>query len=87
MVGAPPQHVRHRGGNPFNDIRLPDALMTFRQGVGRLIRSQSDRGLITILDSRITQKDYGRLFLECIPQKNAVRMNRENRLERFQPFV
>jgi len=87
VLEARTEWIRERGGNPFNELTLPNALITFRQGVGRLIRTAKDRGVVTILDSRITQKAYGRLFLECIPQKNAVRMNRENRLERFQPFV
>ena len=87
VLEARTEWIRARGGNPFNELTLPDALITFRQGIGRLIRTAKDRGVITLLDSRVTQKAYGRLFLECIPQKNAVRMNRENRLERFQPFI
>ena len=52
--------IRDAGGNPFNDLTLPDALIKFRQGIGRLIRTQSDRGLFTILDSRVLAKSYGR---------------------------
>lgn len=87
ILEARTEWIRERGGNPFNELTLPDALIKFRQGVGRLIRTAKDRGVVTILDSRITQKAYGRLFLECIPQRNAVRMNRQNRVERFQPFL
>ncbi|CAM2794893.1 ATP-dependent DNA helicase [Rariglobus hedericola] len=87
VLEARTEWIRERGGNPFSELTLPDALITFRQGIGRLIRTANDRGVITILDSRVTQKAYGRLFLDCIPQKNAVRMNRENRIERFQPFI
>jgi ATP-dependent DNA helicase DinG len=87
VLEARTEWIRDRGGNPFNELTLPDALITFRQGIGRLIRTARDRGIVTILDSRITQKAYGRLFLECIPQKHAVRMNRQNRVERFQPFI
>jgi ATP-dependent DNA helicase DinG len=61
--------------------------MTFRQGIGRLIRSQTDRGLITILDSRIVQKTYGRQFLACLPQPQHTRFHRQNRVEVFQPFI
>jgi ATP-dependent DNA helicase DinG len=61
--------------------------MTFRQGVGLLIRSARDRGLITILDSRIVQKAYGRQFLACLPQPRHTRFNRQNRTELFQPFA
>jgi ATP-dependent DNA helicase DinG len=87
ILEARTEWIRERGGNPFNDLTLPDALIKFRQGIGRLIRTAKDRGVITLLDSRVTQKAYGRLFLECLPVKNHVKMNRENRIERFQPFV
>jgi ATP-dependent DNA helicase DinG len=55
------------GGNPFNDLTLPDALIKFRQGVGRLIRNKTDRGIVTILDSRVLAKSYGREFLGSLP--------------------
>jgi ATP-dependent DNA helicase DinG len=87
ILEARTEHIRSAGGNPFNDLTLPEALMAFRQGVGRLIRSARDRGVVTILDSRITQKAYGRLFLQCLPQPHHVRFNRVNRVEVFQPFI
>ena len=93
---SPPTHpiseakaelIRDRGGDPFNELTLPEALIKFRQGVGRLIRTQSDRGLITVLDSRILAKSYGRLFIEGLPQKTFARLTRENRQEQFRPFT
>ena len=87
VLEARTEHIEARGGNPFAELTLPDALMTFRQGIGRLIRSQRDRGVITILDSRILQKTYGRQFLACLPQPRHVRFNRGNRAEVFQPFI
>ncbi len=87
VLEARTEHIEARGGNPFAELTLPDALMTFRQGIGRLIRSQRDRGVITILDSRIVQKSYGRQFLACLPQPRHVRFNRGNRAEVFQPFI
>jgi ATP-dependent DNA helicase DinG len=87
ILEARTEWIRERGGNPFNELTLPDALIKFRQGIGRLIRTAGDRGVVTILDSRVNQKAYGRLFLECIPQRTVVRMNCQNRLERFQPFI
>lgn len=80
-------HIRERGGNPFNELTLPDALIKFRQGVGRLIRTATDRGVITLLDSRLLAKSYGRLFVECLPQPEFVRLTRADREARFHPFA
>jgi DNA polymerase-3 subunit epsilon/ATP-dependent DNA helicase DinG len=52
----------------FNEYYLPEAILKFRQGFGRLIRSQSDRGVVVILDKRVMTKQYGRLFIESLPQ-------------------
>ncbi len=52
---------------PFNDYTLPEAILRFRQGFGRLIRTRSDRGVVVILDRRVRTKSYGRLFLESLP--------------------
>ena len=53
--------------NPFAEYNLPEAILRFRQGFGRLIRTQSDRGIVVLLDKRIVSKQYGRLFLESLP--------------------
>ncbi|NJC95592.1 MAG: DNA polymerase III subunit epsilon, partial [Anaerolineae bacterium] len=55
----------------FNQYYLPEAILKFRQGFGRLIRTQSDRGVVAILDKRVLTKQYGRLFLESLPQCTA----------------
>ena len=81
------EHIRERGGNPFNELTLPDALIKFRQGVGRLIRTATDRGIITILASRILAKSYGRLFLDCLPQPEFSRMTKSDRENVFLPFA
>jgi ATP-dependent DNA helicase DinG len=92
---SPPTHpiaeakaelIRDRGGDPFSELTLPEALIKFRQGAGRLIRTRSDRGVITVLDSRILAKSYGRMFLAGLPQPSFTRITRENRLEQFLPF-
>lgn len=75
--------IRARGGNPFAEMTVPDALVKFRQGIGRLIRRHEDRGRIVILDSRILRKNYGPRFLEALPIPNYQRFNRENRTEVF----
>lgn len=53
--------------NSFNDYAIPDAILRFRQGFGRLIRTQTDRGIVTIFDSRIINKSYGLKFIESLP--------------------
>lgn len=57
--------------NAFNEYYLPEAILKFRQGFGRLIRSQSDRGVVAVLDKRVMTKQYGRLFLESLPHCNV----------------
>lgn len=51
----------------FNEYYLPEAILKFRQGFGRLIRTASDHGVVAILDRRVLTKQYGRLFLESLP--------------------
>ncbi len=87
ILEARAERIRENGGNPFNELTLPDALIKFRQGVGRLIRTARDRGVVTILDSRVTQKAYGRLFLGCLPVATHTRMTQENREKYFRPFL
>ncbi|NUS38167.1 MAG: ATP-dependent DNA helicase [Lysobacter sp.] len=59
--------VRRRGGNPFRDEQLPQAVIALKQGVGRLIRSESDRGVLVLCDPRLTRKTYGKVFLDSLP--------------------
>jgi len=53
--------------DPFNEYALPQAVLRFKQGFGRLIRSKTDRGVVAVLDRRIKSKAYGRTFLESLP--------------------
>jgi ATP-dependent DNA helicase DinG len=59
--------VRRRGGAPFNEYQLPEAVLKFRQGFGRLIRSKTDHGIVVVLDPRVVHKPYGRQFLASLP--------------------
>jgi ATP-dependent DNA helicase DinG len=59
--------IRAAGGNPFRDYQLPEAVIKFKQGFGRLIRTKSDHGTVVCLDPRIVTKPYGRLFIESLP--------------------
>ena len=80
------EHIRDSGGNPFNDLTLPDALIKFRQGIGRLIRNRTDQGVITILDSRVLAKTYGREFIGSLQTETYERLDRNNRESVFRPF-
>jgi ATP-dependent DNA helicase DinG len=59
--------IRRSGGNPFRDEQLPQAVIALKQGVGRLIRSESDRGVLVLCDPRLTGKSYGRVFFDSLP--------------------
>ena len=68
LIEARLESIAQRGGNAFLEYTLPEAVLKFRQGSGRLIRSRMDTGMITVLDSRILRKSYGRVFLTSIPR-------------------
>ena len=68
LIEARLELIERRGGNPFTEFSLPEAILKFRQGVGRLLRSRTDRGMVTVLDSRILTKRYGQLFVSSLPR-------------------
>jgi ATP-dependent DNA helicase DinG len=67
VVAARIRAVNEEGGNAFYDYQIPQAALFLKQGFGRLIRSRSDRGVLVLLDNRITRQRYGRVFLQSLP--------------------
>ena len=72
LIAARMRKVEMEGGNSFSHYSLPEAVLKFRQGAGRLIRNRSDRGYITILDPRMITRSYGRMFLESLPYQSEI---------------
>jgi len=68
LVAARLERIRDEGGDPFMEYSLPEAVLRFKQGFGRLIRTRSDTGVVVVLDRRIATRWYGRAFLESIPR-------------------
>jgi ATP-dependent DNA helicase DinG len=60
--------IESRNGNPFVEFQIPQAIMMFKQGFGRLIRTKTDRGIVVVLDPRITTRYYGKSFLTALPK-------------------
>ena len=68
LIEARIESIEARGGNSFFEFSLPEAILKFRQGVGRLIRTKTDTGIVVVLDNRILSKKYGQAFLEAVPR-------------------
>jgi ATP-dependent DNA helicase DinG len=68
LIEARLEVIEARGGNSFGEFSLPEAILKFRQGVGRLIRTKTDTGIVVVLDNRILTKQYGHAFIDALPK-------------------
>ena len=85
IVAAISKKIEETGGNSFLDFQLPEAIIKFKQGVGRLIRKKTDRGNVFILDSRVIKKRYGSAFIKALPsQKNIKILEKDDIIEEIE---
>jgi ATP-dependent DNA helicase DinG len=73
LVKSRIEFLRRHGVNPFKQYQLPEAVLALKQGFGRLIRSEDDRGLVAICDPRLVDKSYGRVFRASLPTMPSTR--------------
>jgi ATP-dependent DNA helicase DinG len=73
LLAARLEHIARQGGNPFFDYQLPQAAINLKQGAGRLIRSETDRGVLMICDRRLVDKPYGRRIWQALPPMRRTR--------------
>ncbi|MEK7831920.1 MAG: helicase C-terminal domain-containing protein, partial [Acidobacteriota bacterium] len=73
VIAARQRYLDNHGGNSFADYSVPAAVISLKQGIGRLIRSATDRGVLSILDPRIVTKGYGQNFLKSLPPSRVTR--------------
>jgi ATP-dependent DNA helicase DinG len=81
LIAARSEYLEAQGKNSFNDFLLPEAVLRFKQGFGRLIRSKSDRGLVILCDARAIEKRYGKVFLTSLPLRTHTRGNKNQILD------
>jgi len=86
VLEARSEAIEKRGGNPFMELSMPNAVMKFKQGFGRLMRRSADRGVVAVLDGRLLKKKYGQIFLQSLPETRTSFSDFENILQDVEQF-
>ncbi|PLX83495.1 MAG: helicase [Desulfuromonas sp.] len=86
VLEARAEAIERAGGDPFMEYTVPQAVLKFKQGFGRLIRHREDRGVVLILDARVVKKGYGRIFLRSLPDAETVAAPTEEVFARIEAF-
>ncbi len=87
ILEARAEAIERRGGDPFMEYTVPQAVIKFKQGFGRLIRHREDRGVVLILDARVVKKGYGRIFLRSLPEVRVIAAPRAEVLAEIGRFL
>jgi len=72
LIAARMEEIKKRGGNPFFEYLVPEAVIKFRQGFGRLLRSRSDKGAVLVGDNRLSRMQYGKQFINSLPVETKI---------------
>jgi ATP-dependent DNA helicase DinG len=86
LIEARLEEIHKKGGSPFYEYSIPNAIVRFKQGFGRLIRNKQDRGCIICLDNRLLSKPYGKIFLKSLPECLTVFDTKEKAIEAMRAF-
>lgn len=86
LIEARSEYISFQGRDPFHELLLPEAVIRFKQGFGRLIRSRKDRGVVILLDDRVIEKYYGRYFLSSLPIQTHIRGDNAFVLDRIEEW-
>ena len=81
VLEARMEEIKKKNGNPFGEMQLPQAILTLKQGFGRLIRSKTDKGVVSILDPRLQTKNYGKQILDALPPAKKVYSLKDLKIE------
>ena len=86
IIAARMDEIKKRGGNPFFEYSVPEAVIKFRQGFGRLIRNKTDKGIVLVGDSRLSRMQYGKQFTNSLPGQAQHYSSKDEMLQNIKDF-